>query len=238
MSAADLVPFVPLVGGVAAILAIWKGLLEAVKWFRRRRARNSLKRDLIELYDLDRQLAEVTAELDYRLTQGVGWTGWAIWPPTLHPRLLQLWRLTSELDSMRARVRAQWAEGPIERLRDDIEHLVSSLRRATDLYVLGTIDCYRKHGGKPITPSATGQGPTLVLSDEEARKQVGELRRTARLLFRSSAYQLGLSDRAKREDVALWPVRDREAWTLQGKYRKMPPDAADDTAQGHHVEGR
>jgi hypothetical protein len=227
MSAGD---FVTLVGGIAAILAIWQGLVEAVKWFRRRRARKSFKRDLIQLYDLDRQLAEATAELDYRLTQGVSWTGWAIWPPQLCSPLFKLMGMTDKLDSMRARVRAQWAEGPVERQRDDIEHLVSSLRRATDLYVHGTIDCYRSHGGKRITPSVTGQGSTLVLSDEEARKEVGELRETARLLFRSSAYQLGLADQAKRDDVALWPVRDREAWALQGQYfsETTPIQGADD----------
>jgi hypothetical protein len=55
MSVADPIA---IVGGIAAVLALWKGLLEAVKWFRRR-ARSSLKWELIQLYDLDRQLEAV-----------------------------------------------------------------------------------------------------------------------------------------------------------------------------------
>ena len=160
---------------------------------------------LIELYDLDRQLCEAAAELDYRLTDGTDWAGWAIWPNQLAPRLWQLHRITFELDGMRARVRAQWAEGSIERLRDDIEQLVSSLRRATDLYTRRTIDVYRASDGKPLGRSATGRGPTVLLPDVGVREKVGELRQTARILFRSSAYQLDLKDMAEREDMALWP---------------------------------
>lgn len=211
--------FATTVGIVAAILAIWSGLVGAARWYWRLRARSSLRQALMELYCLDRELCEVAVEADYRLAEGVGWTGWEIWPDELAPLLERLWRLTFELDGMRARVRAQWAEGPIERLRDDIEQLVSLLRIATDHYTQGAIQRYRSSDGKPLGRSATGRGPTVVLPDEGAREEVGELRQTARLLFRSSAYQLDLRDAAEREDVALWPLEEREAWALalQGK---------------------
>jgi hypothetical protein len=208
-------------------------LAAALRFLRRRRARRSLKRHLLELYGLDWQLAAATAELDYRLTHGVGWAGWAIWPEKLHPRLADLWHILAELGTMRARVRAQWAEGPIERLRDDIEHLVSLLRRATELYEQGTIECYRTYSGEPVQPSVTGQGWTLVLSGDAAIKEARELRETARLLFRSSAYQLGLKDRANK-DVALWPVRDREAWALQSPYFAESRDNTGDPATDPH----
>jgi len=212
VSAADLAP---IVGGVAAILAIWSGLVEVTSRIRRRRARSSLKRELVKLYDLDRVLCEVAVEADYRLADGLGWEGWELWPDSLEPILNHLWRLTYDLDGMRARVRAQWAEGPIERLREDIEQLVSSLRRATVLYTQGTIDAYRGNEGKPMTWSASGRAPTRALRNDEARAEVEELRQTARFMFRSSAYQLDLKDMAEREDVALWPILERESLAVR-----------------------
>jgi len=225
MEAVDLAT---IVGSIAAVLALWTGLLEVVRWVRRRRARSSLEQELLRLFDLDRQLSETVAELDYRLSEGTGWAGWAIWPDKLAPSLYRLWHAASELDRMRARVRAQWAEGPIERLRDDIEQLVSSLRRATGIYASGAVARYRSSGGEPIGRSATGRGPAVVIPDESDREAVDELRSTARLLFRSSAYQLGLKDMAEQEDVALWPLWEREAWALQRHYFRKPPDAAND----------
>lgn len=51
MGAAEIVP---IVAGIAATLAIWKGLLEAVRWLRRSRVRFFLKREFLKLCDLDR----------------------------------------------------------------------------------------------------------------------------------------------------------------------------------------
>ncbi len=204
-----------MVGGIAAILAIWRGGLEVVERVRRRRARSSLKRELTELYSLDRELCKVTVEVDYQLAEGLGWAGWELWPASLAPLLDRLECLMFELDGMRARVRAQRAEGPIERLRDDIEQLVSSLRRATNLYMRGTIDAYRSSQGEPLRWSASGRAPTHALSDDEAREEVDKLRQTARVLFRSSAYQLDLKDVAEREDVALWPLLERDSFSIR-----------------------
>ncbi len=213
MSAAD---FIAIVGGIAAVLAIWRGLVEAMRWYRRRWARAALNQFLRDLYELDRELTEVAVEADHRLADGVGWTGWEIWPDGLAPLLDRLQRLTFELDGMRARVRAQWAEGSIERLRDDIEQHVSSLRRATGLYTQGTIDAYRASQGEPRRWSASGRAPTHALrEDDEAREEVSELRQTARLLFRSSAHQLDLKDMAEREDVALWPILERDSFAVR-----------------------
>ncbi len=203
----------PVVAVIAAALAIWKGLLEAVRWLRRRRVRYSLKRRLIELYALDRELCEVVVEADHRLVEGPGWSGWAIWPDRLAPLLDRLLHLTLELDGMRARTRAQWAEGPSERLRDDIEQLVTSLRKATSLYMRGIIQKYRENEGKPFMWSASGRALTHTLTNEDAREEVEQLKRTAQLLFRSSAYQLGLKDAAER-DVALWPLEERHSLYL------------------------
>lgn len=206
---------IAIVGGVAAILAIWRGLLEAARWYRRRRARASLEWELARLYDLDHELAQVAAEADYGLADGLGWAGWELWPDSLAPLLERLRRLIFELDGMRARVRAQWAEGPVERLRDDIEQLVATLRRTTYLYVQGTIDAYRESQGEPLRWSASGRAPTHALRDDEVREEVEERRQTARLLFRSSAYQLDLEDAAEREDVALWPILERDSMSLR-----------------------
>ncbi len=212
MSAAD--PLA-IVGGIAAILAIWRGLLEVTGRVRRQRARASLKRELTELYDLDQELCEVVVELDYRLASGLGWSGWEIWPEEFVPLLARLQALTFKLDKMRAQVRAQWAEGSVERLRDDVEQIVSLLRKATDLYTRGAVDRYRESQGEPVGWSASGRAPTHTLSDHEARAEVDELRQTARLFFRSSAYQLGLNDAAEREDVAQWPILERDSLSLR-----------------------
>ncbi len=212
VSAADLAT---VVGGIAAILAVWRGGLEGVAWFWRRRTQSYLKRELTELYSLDQELCKVAVEVDYQLAEGLDWAGWEVWPDSLAFLLGRLERLAFELDGMRARVRAQWAEGPIERLRDDIEQLVSSLRRATNLYRRGTIDAYWLSQGEPLGWSASGRAPTHALSDDEAREEVGKLRQTARLLFRSSAYQLDLKDVAEREDVALWPLLERDSLSLR-----------------------
>ncbi len=96
------------------------------------------------------------------------------------PLLERLWRLTSNLDVMRARVRAQWAEGSVERLRDDIEQLVSLLGRATNLYTRGAIDRYRESEGEPVAWSASGRAPTHALANDEAHEEVSELRQAAR----------------------------------------------------------
>ena len=204
-----------IIGSIAAVLALGTVLLEVVRWVRRRRARSSLRRELVKLYDLDRELCEVVVEADHRFVDGLGWKGWEIWPDKLVPLLDRFRRLTFELDSMRARVRAQWAEGSIERLRDDIEQLVASLRRATGLYMQGTIERYRESMGKPLMWSASGRAPTRTLADAKANEEVDELRHTTRLLFRSGAYQLDLEDAAEREDVALWPLQERDSITLR-----------------------
>lgn len=212
MNAADLVA---ILGGVAAVLAVWKGLLEAARWFRRRRTRSDLKREFVELRGLDSELCEVAVELDYRLADGLGWAGYEIWPESFAPLMDRLRKLTFELDRMRARVRAQWAEGSVERLRDDVEQLVSVLRRATDLYTQGAIDRYRESEGEPVRWSASGRAPTHTLRNDEARNEVEELRQTARLLFRSSAHQLGLREAAERGDAALWPLLERDSLSLR-----------------------
>ena len=214
MSAIDLAT---VVGAVAAILAIWSGLLRAARWYRQKRTCSALKQVLIELYGLDRELCDVAVEADYRLAGGLGWKGWELWPDSLTPILERLWGLTSKLDGMRARARAQWTEGSIERLRDDIEQLVLSLRRATDLYTKGAIEAYRENQGEPLKWSASGRAPTHTLYDTEAREKVEELKQTPRLLFRSSAYQLNLKDMVERDDVALWPILERDSFSLRKK---------------------
>lgn len=203
------------IASIAAALAIWKGLLEAIRSLRRRRARSSLKKRLIELYDLDRELCRAAVEADHCLAHGPGWTGWEIWPEELSPLLYRLRQLRFELDSMRARVRAQWAEGPIERLRDDIEQLASSIRRAADLYLQGTIKSYREGEGKPLMWSALGRGPTRTLAGAEAVNEAEALQQAVKLLFRSGAYQLNLRDLAEQDDVALWPLQEQHSIALQ-----------------------
>ena len=220
-----------MVGVVAAVLALWKGLLEAVRWLWRQRVRSTLKQELIHLNDLDRQFCVTVAKLDYHLAEGAGGGAWAIWPDTLAPHLYQLQDMIAELDDMRAHIRAQWAEGPMERLRDDIEQIVALMRRATDLYENGAIKAYRSSGGASLGRSVTGSGPTVVIPDEEVRVEIDGLRHTAQVLFRSSAHQLGLEDMAKREDTAVWPLSERETWALQGKfgYFQESPSSSDNS---------
>lgn len=212
MSTEDLLA---VVGGVAAILAVWQAFLGAARSGRRHLARRSLRRTLLDFRRLDHELCQAVVEADHCLARGPGWTGWEIWPEELSPMLYRLRQLRFELDGMRARVRAQWAEGPIERLRDDIEQLTSSLRRAADLYLQGTIKSYREGEGKPLMWSASGRGPTRTLAGAEAVNEAEALRQTVKLLFRSGAYQLNLRDLAEQDDVALWPLQEHHSIALQ-----------------------
>jgi hypothetical protein len=166
-------------------------------------------------------------EADHCLAHGPGWTGWEIWPEELYQLLYRLRQIRLDLDGMRARVRAQWAEGPTERLRDDMEQLVSSLRRAADLYLQGTINAYREGEGKPLMWSATGRGPTRTLAGTEAVDEAEALQQTVKLLFRSGAFQLNLKELAEQDNVALWPLQERHSIAL--RERKLKQEATPTT---------
>lgn len=177
-----------IIGGVAAGLAVIQGISFALAFLRRRHIRNRLQATLARFITLDRRLTALVAEITWRLRDGVGWEGWAIWPEPLAAHLTHLRGLINWLERGMATTRALDADASLERLRIDVEELGDLLREVAETYFRGTISAYQMSDGKPIGFSATGRAPIAPLSNENG-DQLVEKRRRIRLLFRSTTYR-------------------------------------------------
>jgi hypothetical protein len=178
-----------IIGGVAAGLAIFQGIGLAVAWVRRSYVRNRLQGALRRFIRLDRRLTALVAEVTWKFRDGVGWTGWAIWPKPLEGHFTYMANLATELEHDIAAVRGLDADASLERLRADVEELGECLRRAYEIYTDGSIRAYQQSDGEPIPFSATGRALVAPLRDADGA-ELSQLRRRVRLLVRSAAYQL------------------------------------------------
>ncbi len=191
--------------GVGAAAAAVLGLvIGAGRWLMNWRARRNLGAMAATLLDEDDRLTNVASAIDHAFWQGVGWSGWDIWPDSLRPHLATLTTMVDEFDECIARARAVTGYGGTERLRSSIERLATVLRRAAVLYRQGTIQTYQATNGDPLPPGAAARDPTPALRDEDRRAEVEALRDEASLHFRTAAYQA--RTKLDVERCASWPI--------------------------------
>lgn len=203
--------FLEILGAVAAALAVVSGLGQGVRILRLRRSRRRLRDLLDRLVGQDAQLRRVVVAVDEQLWEGPGWTGWAIWPESIRDYLFELRATARTTERLVAEIRAIWADGPLARVRDDLEAIADTMREVSLLYARGAVGFYRRHQGQGQAHSVTGRGQVAILDNESIERML-QLRRRAEVLFRTAAYQLQDRDGEFAEHLAaLWPVYEREA---------------------------
>lgn len=196
--------FSTVAGGVASALAIIATAAAAWRWLRGWHQRRVLARSVAELRQGSDRLRQSVVQIDRRISEGVGWAGFAIWPDALGPHIRDLDELILRAEAWAAHARGRDVEAGLERLRQDVERCALLLREAANVYRSGTIHNYRDAEGRPIPPGATGRDLTaaLVLGTENSAEQ---LAREFTRLIRSCLYQVG-EDEDARAFEASWPI--------------------------------
>jgi hypothetical protein len=206
--------FATILGAIASAAALVAVAAQVWSWIQQGRRRRRLDEHLHRLWRLDRRLVALISEVEARLTNGVGWYGFSIWPPALRGHLIYLAGLLDELERTTAELRSLDADGPVERLRHDLERLTVVMHEAGELYERGIIDRYRRSNGAAVGVSPAGREPTPALEEEQVDR-VERLRREAQLLFRTAYHQL------HRENVA---ERYRTEWPTLHRAFRQPTD--------------
>jgi hypothetical protein len=212
--------FVTVLSGVAsaiavatAIFAVWRF---GRRWLHRRRLREMTER----LEALADEVKSTAVAIDHRHSEGVGWSGWHIWPDALFPHLQVLDRVVTESEALTAEARGMATDATYDRLRADVENASVYLRTGADHYRAGTIANYRREQGIAIPPGINGQDTTAALT-AETRDTLDGTRRTFTLLIRTCLYQLGEDDEARAYEVG-WPSRRFEIFSLDPEWTQPP----------------
>lgn len=196
--------FLEVLGGVAAALALYEGVIRASRWMRWRRTLHTLEATFRNLGRTESRLRHVVADIEGQLAEGAGWAGWDVWPDPLTKPLTHLTGSIGTLDEIIAIVRSLVADEARERLRADIEQLSRCMRRAATLYLHGTLHTYRATQGRPIPGSAGGREQVRSLGNVDPR-EFEAVRDEAKLLYVSIWYQLG-QRQTRMEGFGEWPL--------------------------------
>jgi hypothetical protein len=196
--------FSTVAGGVASALAIIAAAAATWRWLRAWRQRRALARSVEELRAASSRLRDAIVQIDHRVSEGVGWAGWAIWPDKIGPHVHLMNDLIVQAEALAAHARGRDVEAGLERLREDVESCALLLREAVDVYRSGTIENYRRAEGRPIPPGATGRDLTAALTPEVS-VLAERLSREFTRLIRSCLYQVG-EDHDARIFNSDWPI--------------------------------
>ncbi len=160
--------FGSVLAGVASAFAVLGALMATWRSARAWRHRRILEKAVREAQAAAAVLRTTVIQVDHRMSEGVGWTGWAIWPESLASHIGRLDDLVRAAEEAAARVRGLNAEPRVERLRADVEACWLLLRRGAEIYRSGTLGNYRTVEGRPVPPGATGRDVTAALrADDE-----------------------------------------------------------------------
>lgn len=208
------VNFIQLFGAIASALSILGVLLAGLRRVRAILQRRILKYRLHRLRAIVARLGDLVRGASDKLTEGVGWHGWAIPPPALERVLEDLAELQVDLEQRRAELRGLLsADERNERMRTDLEELVAVVREVAYRYYVGIWARYRDSRGEPVETSATGREPTVTLASPKTVREVEQMRRMTMLLLTSVSFQLGDADEAHDFQTG-WPTVRR--WPTEG----------------------
>jgi hypothetical protein len=212
--------FVTVLTGVASAIAVATAIAAVWRFGRRRLHRNRLRQMTKRLEALAGEVKSTAVAIDHRHSEGVGWSGWAIWPDALGPHIQLLDTVITESEALTAEARGMATDATLDRLRADVENASVYLRNAANLYRSGTIINYRREEGIPIPPGITGRDTTAALTADTVDIFDGT-RRTFTLLIRTCLYQLGEDDEARAYDVG-WPILRSEIFSLDPAWTAPP----------------
>lgn len=215
--------FGPILGAVASALAIFAAALAAWRWNRARRQRNRLGQTVAGLQAAASTLRSTVVQIDHRMSDGVGWAGWDIWPDDLGLHITTLDELILNAEATAARARGMAVEPGLERLRADVEQCALLLRLGAEVYRSGTIANYRAIEGKPVPPGHGGRDVTAAVHPDN-ENDVRDVSREFTRLVRSCLYQVR-SDDAARSYEAEWPATRAEILAADPDWniRDFPP---------------